>query len=127
MTERERLIELLKYQNCPSPMLCDKNCKYAHLESCYEERTADHLLANGVIVPECKVGDEIFFIHHINDVIPDFITSDTVTKVGVTTKGILSEVGVDFTSFGKTVFLTREEAEASLAERSENDDKRKAD
>lgn len=53
MTERERLIELLKNDNCPSPMLCDKNCKYAELKRCYEARTADYLLANGIIVTPC--------------------------------------------------------------------------
>ena len=55
MTERERLIELLKSDSCESPMLCDPNCKYASLKRCYEERTADYLLENGVIVPGDKV------------------------------------------------------------------------
>ena len=54
VTERERLIELLKSDSCESPMLCDPNCKYANLERCYEERTADYLLANGVRVPPVK-------------------------------------------------------------------------
>ena len=57
MTEREKLIELLKNDSCKSPMLCDPNCKYANLERCYEERTADYLLENGVIVPPVKVGE----------------------------------------------------------------------
>lgn len=57
MTERERLIELLKNDSCESPMLCDPNCKYANLERCYEERTADFLLENGVIVPGVKVSE----------------------------------------------------------------------
>ena len=50
MTGRERLIEILKLGSCPSPYLCDENCKYANLEQCYEERTADLLLEHGVIV-----------------------------------------------------------------------------
>ena len=37
--DRERLIEILKLGSCPSPYLCDENCKYANLKSCYEERT----------------------------------------------------------------------------------------
>ncbi|MGN1106170.1 MAG: AbrB/MazE/SpoVT family DNA-binding domain-containing protein [Huintestinicola sp.] len=57
MTDRDRLIELLKSDSCESPMLCDPNCKYASLKSCYEERTADFLLENGVIVPPVKVGE----------------------------------------------------------------------
>lgn len=55
MNEREKLIELLKSDSCESPMLCDPNCKYASLKRCYEERTADYLLENGVIVPGVKV------------------------------------------------------------------------
>ena len=60
MTERERLIELLKSDNCESPMLCDPNCKYASLKRCYEERTADYLLENGVILPPVKIGQSIW-------------------------------------------------------------------
>ena len=60
MNERERLIELLKSDSCDSPMLCDPNCKYASLKRCYEERTADYLLENGVIVPPVKVGDIVY-------------------------------------------------------------------
>ena len=72
MTERERLIELLKSDSCESPMLCDPNCKYANLKRCYEERTADYLLENGVIVPPVKVGerriDDLGRIHIPKDV-----------------------------------------------------------
>ena len=53
VTERERLIELLKNDSGESPMLCDPNCKYASLKRCYEERTADFLLANGVHITAC--------------------------------------------------------------------------
>lgn len=53
--ERERLIGLLKSDSCQSPMICDPNCKYANLERCYEERVADYLLENGVIVLPYKI------------------------------------------------------------------------
>ena len=72
MTERERLIELLKSDSCESPMLCDPNCKYANLKRCYEERTADYLLENGVILPSVKLGerriDDLGRIHIPKDV-----------------------------------------------------------
>ena len=72
MSERERLIELLKSDSCESPMLCDPNCKYASLKRCYEERTADYLLENGVIVPGVKVCerriDDLGRIHIPKDV-----------------------------------------------------------
>ena len=57
MTERERLIEILKDKNFPSRYLCDGNCKYTKLE-----RMADNLIEHGVIVPPCKVGDIIYCI-----------------------------------------------------------------
>ena len=59
MTERERLIELLKnnyscrIEDCKKCGLCDK---------CFIYREADYLLANGVIVPPCKVGDDVWVI-----------------------------------------------------------------
>ena len=49
---REKLVELLKRDPCPSTYLCDGNCKYADLERCFEERFADHLIANNVTVQE---------------------------------------------------------------------------
>ena len=57
MTERERLIELLKSDNCPSPFICDANCKYVNSENCMAERMADFLLENGVVILPCKIGD----------------------------------------------------------------------
>lgn len=50
MTGREKLIELLSQNTCPSPMFCSDNCKYVNSSDCAAERCADHLLANGVIV-----------------------------------------------------------------------------
>lgn len=95
-----------------------------HSDISGDEAIADYLLANGVIVPPCKVGDKIFFIVNMSEHLAfnDFVTDDTVTKIGVTTKGILHEKGVDFTDFGKTVFLTREEAESKLR-KGQNDER----
>ena len=67
MTERERLIELLKSDNCESPMLCDPNCKYASLKRCYEERTADYLLANGVHITACPTCATCEYIKRLKD------------------------------------------------------------
>lgn len=50
MTERERLIELLKHE----------------FGTKVSEITADYLLANGVIVPPCKVGDTVYWIENDN-------------------------------------------------------------
>lgn len=83
---------------------------------------ADHLIANGAIIPPCKVGDKVYWI------LPDLdgwhVSKDTVTEVG--SKGFWVSMYTetddmdDFTSwdeFGKTVFLTREDAEKALRER----------
>ena len=50
MTGREKLIELLSQNTCPSPMFCSDNCKYVNSSDCAAERLADYLLANGVVL-----------------------------------------------------------------------------
>ena len=52
MTERERLIELIKNSN----VLQCCGCHYNDFDR-YCKRIADYLLANGVIVPPFKIGD----------------------------------------------------------------------
>ncbi len=114
---RDRLIELLNKQSCPSPLLCDKNCKYADLETCYAERVADHLLSNGVIVPPCKVGDTVYCIVEGFDKVMEghirqFIVAEGIF-VDCVIRGYFNQV-FHSSKIGKTVFLTREEAEAKL-------------
>ena len=123
MTEREKLIELLRNQNCHSPLLCDPNCKYAHLESCYEDRTADWLLSNGVIVPPCKVGDTVWFeTYEKNGSVCVGIKPHTVDRIDVSCvvgQNKLVETRLPSYFFGKDIFLSKEEAEKALKERSE--------
>lgn len=93
------------------------------------EKQADHLLANGVIVPPCKVGDMVYMPWQYNEV-----QSIACLKVTIISNilGFGWSVGTDFDTddegyaekykcgrfefadFGKTVFLTREEAETAL-------------
>ena len=53
---REKLIELLRIDPCPMkyPYSCFDDCKYNTVKNdsgnCFEERYADHLIANGVTV-----------------------------------------------------------------------------
>ena len=134
MTDRERLIEILKLGSCPSPYLCDENCKYANLERCYEERTADLLLEHGVIVLPCKVGDTYYTVQKYCNTDPFDTKKEPVMPWDCeshccrddcsfkeyrvdehrfdTVGFILSAKG----KIGKTVFLTREEAERALKE-----------
>lgn len=126
MTERDKLIEILKNDSCQSPMLCDPNCKYAKLERCYEERTADYLLENGVTILPCRVGDTLYY-HKLEcdgyyEGKPMWnIIESTVSEVRITKKGLLliMSSGRIFTyvDFDKIIFRTKEKAEKALAER----------
>ena len=52
MNVREKLVELLKTNACPSPFICDQACKYYGYGDCFPYRFADHLISNGVTVQE---------------------------------------------------------------------------
>ena len=118
-TDRDRLIKLLKKDNCPSPYLCDAKCQYANLKRCYEARTADYLLANGVIVPPCKVGDKVYFDTYLHGDSVGVQSHKVINvKYVITTEPSKGGIGAEIPdyAFGKTVFLTREEAEKALKE-----------
>ena len=52
MDVREKLVELLKTDPCPSPFICDPTCKYYGFGDCFPDRFADYLIAHGVMVQE---------------------------------------------------------------------------
>ena len=52
MNVREKLVELLKTNACPSPFMCDPTCKYYGFGDCFPDRFADYLIAHGVTVQE---------------------------------------------------------------------------
>jgi acyl dehydratase len=88
----------------------------------YIPDVADYLLANGVIVPPCKVGDTLYVISQMKDkrILP-FINEYEVTSIAIKKKSIVVYHEMDGfiksfkqTDFGKTAFLTREEAEKAL-------------
>lgn len=128
---RNRLIKLFRGAtiNCEKEIRCI-NCEYNRKKECKIERKVDCLLANGVIVPPCKVGD---IVHKVaNDkrvkipyeckVVGFWISEDENCNSAHLVRyvnGVFDcSFSVPFTNFGKTVFLTREEAEKALAERS---------
>ena len=122
--DRERLIEILKLGSCPSPYLCDENCKYANLERCYEERTADLLLEHGVVLMPCKVGDRLYEVTGRKTVSVYKVRAIRVELFGLFIEWDIVEgfvwqslSGINADEIGKTVFLTREEAERALKER----------
>lgn len=101
MNQKEKLIELLKLK-----------------QTCDSEELADYLLANGVIVLPCKVGDMVYVVCPVQG-----ITEQKVKRFQLGSYGLMFATGkgvrpVD--DFGKTVFLTREEAEKALAERNKS-------
>lgn len=133
---RDRLIELLKEieknprVRCPKydDLTCE-GCKYDLDKECdIAAIAADHLLAEGVIVPPCKVGQTVYrvsFVHKTTEMlnVEGFLRNLASWKAHCT-KFIPSWLGnqkehfyISFSSFGKTVFLTCEEAEKALAER----------
>ena len=107
---RDRLIELLnKAHESWLRYVDDCAFKQMALSFTFEQMFADYLLANGVIVPPCKVGSKIYIIvtKRSKVSLPPF----AFVKVSRLTFYNLERVLQDF---GKTVFLTREEAEAEL-------------
>lgn len=121
MTERERLIELI----IQSVNGCARN---------WAETIADYLLTNGVVVLPCKVGDVVYFA---NTLLGEALEA-TVTKIEFNhytnpQEWLTIEYNIspytgeqEYKSridlmFGKTVFLTKEEAEKAL-ERSKNNE-----
>ncbi len=105
MTDRDRLIELISQIQYMGGL---------------ESRLADHLLANGVIVPPCKVGNKIYKIFTKYQ---PFVSDYVVEDYGIPVKTILRSYDIiPFSEIGKTVFLTKEEAEAELKKRGKEND-----
>ena len=130
---RERLIKFIKNSLIKH---IDKSCLLA-------ENIADDLLADGIIVPPCKVGDVLYVLGTCKDLF--LVTTSpcpyedvcwvtdcnsaadvkrvfpaTVEYIGIGDHDIYTICfeSIDYeyysTEIGKTVFLTREEAEAAL-------------
>jgi hypothetical protein len=100
-------------------------------KDCFMQQVANELLDNGVIVPPCKVGDEVYVINRQGK--PQEMKFDSVDLrctcqredyCGLGTRCIDKEGNMcqyrfknDFSDFGKTVFLSREEAKKALKAR----------
>lgn len=78
------------------------------------EEYAEELLANGVIVPPCKVGDSIFRVG--NDEVWEWLIEHI--EIYEDEIGFVDDGENYFTpdKIGKTVFLTKEDAEEKLKE-----------
>lgn len=113
---RERLIELMKgfEYECQIPCYKPLGDKVCH--ECKLEQLADYFLKNGVIAPPCKVGDKVWLINNPREyeVLNFHFTGKTLwaTLILLEEPTIVREMNT--LHFGKTVFLTKEEAEAAL-------------
>ena len=120
MTERERLVELLMQGDIAASKQGVFNCCMCKREA---EILADYLLSNGVIVPPVQVGATVYCTDSYRHLIkPLEIIGFEVDYTKRICKYYCS--GGDYTpawfnpaEIGKTVFLTREEAEKALKER----------
>ena len=98
-----------------------------------DDELADHLIANCVIVPPCKVGDTVYMIgtnikqnyvysgwDSLNEK-PVYNAEETITYF-VYEKIVpnIEWVFINFYTIGKTVFLTKDQAEQKLKELSGN-------
>ena len=132
MTDRERLIELFEQMDinpeitCPKPNDVEscKTCKYAISEWLCDMRArkADYLLQNGVIAPPCKVGDVVYLIPMYNGKPYCGVCEDKVQMIGITSRGVHIKARNHHDHnkmymLGKSIFLTKEEAEQALKER----------
>lgn len=110
---RDRLIELL------DDTLQDWECDVSNKTL---TEIAEHLWDNGVIVTPCVVGDRLYDIYEAKVNGYGDIREMKVTEIKIILDKrnkpwlIISGYYFAFEDFGKTVFLTKEEAEAKLKE-----------
>ena len=139
MNERERLIELLMQGELEADKQGFFNCSRSEWKA---EIMANFLLKNGVTVLPVKVGDTVYIDNEPHDILAMYNEENCISYIadyncderncmecrfakeilfGEVTrceKSEYSEFTVD--DIGKTVFLTREEAEKALKEREDN-------
>ena len=114
MNDRDRLIELLANSGCSADL------------DTYQE-LADYLLANGVIVLPCKIGQKLydateFFNGCLYPEIYELASNEMQLERTDKDNIVFTYDGMYINSedIGKTVFLTKEEAEEKLKEREQN-------
>ena len=113
MTDRERLIDFMIDAKRTEPET-----------GSFTEYLADYLLEHGVTVPPCKFLSKCYVLPTIDNNLTDItemkclgfiLSQDSYNANLVTEKNKIYQPC--FGAFGKTVFLTREEAEKALKER----------
>ena len=110
MTNKDKLMEILRQVKCYG----------SNVDEYYLNNVADRLVESGVIVPPCKVGDKLY---NADSLIYEYCYWEVeIIKIYADGNYIVDDSGnlYSFADIGKTVFLTKEEAEAELRKRSDN-------
>ncbi len=112
---RDRLVELVVQarEDCTSTSCFQ--CEYRDKEmpkDCFPRLIADHLLANGVIVPPCKVGDTVYYFYEGGEKVYEGVVTSFVYVSG--TKSFILHCDGVYGRYGRYFFLTSEEAERAL-------------
>jgi hypothetical protein len=102
----------------------DYNCSWEYVKNWLLDdrlRELDEADKDGrLVVPPCKVGDTVWAnldgMRHPRECVIEFVNigSHVTTIVFSTVDGLREQYGVNHSSFGKTVFFTREKAEKAL-------------
>ena len=126
MTELEKLIELIKpYMSGLACVYESGTCELTNCRDCRARNCANDLLASGVIVPPVEIGQTVWFISPVS--YKPKITETVIEKVVWKSGGVYIKLGCNAMyetsckSIGKTVFLSREDAEKALKERQSHD------
>lgn len=114
MDAKKKIVELIAQKVCDTwSESCDewlpRDCGKCYANDCHISELADHLIANGVTVQECKIGDKIYQTDGV------LIYESTIVEITVTTKHtifVTENIVFDERAIGETIFLSYSEAEA---------------
>ncbi|MBQ2968694.1 MAG: hypothetical protein IJE10_11330 [Clostridia bacterium] len=102
---RDRLVELINQYPCMSTA-----------EDCFMESIssdlADYLIANGVIVPPCNVGD-VVYVKYYGEIVNAYVTEFEINSKGVVAK-VYIDPDTDREYDAEDIYITKEEAEEAL-------------
>lgn len=127
MTDKDKLIKLI--HEAEDEYMVYEMAEQALANGVFksrEEYIADYLIANGVILLPCKVGNVVYcLIQGFENPLKATIKRIVIQADGVIIScSVLGYFGQSYmaTDFGKTIFLTKEEAERALERNKDNTD-----
>lgn len=127
---KDRLIELIENVQCTARIPWGDD---------FRGKLADHLLANGVILPPCKVGDTVYTYDYLDYTYKLRESTVKAIKIQKNTMTNIQEFLIEYFYienlfvcgghgiFGDNVFLAKEEAEQALRKEDEGNDQRRTE